>query len=68
MRVSELKFYDGNGFVCFSCRDLLEHNRFIIGSNEGGRFKIGNSKDVNTLSRVEIEAFVNNEAMKRGIA
>ena len=60
--ITNLEFYDGNGFKCFSCTYHSCGKPFMLfGNNESGNFRIGNYKDVDIITKISIENQINTE-------
>lgn len=63
LRISDLKYEPtiDKGFYMFSCRDKLNHGHMLFGNNnnDNGQFTIGNYNDINIISKIEIESYIN---------
>lgn len=56
------KSTDGT-FDSFFCRDINDRN-FYVGNNQNGKWKIGNYKDVNPISAIQILSEIKDEFNK----
>ena len=69
MEIKELKFYksSNNTFDCFSLfYGSPPRQRYIVGHNESGFFKVGNYKDLNPLEIPSLLYTINKEFKKQG--
>ena len=71
IRIIELQFEHGKdkNFYCFNCIDTMNHMHRLFGNNdnEQKKFRIGNYKDVDSISRILIEAYINGRAVALGL-
>ena len=66
IRIIELQFeyIKDKNFYCFTCMDAQNHMHRLFGNNdnEQKKFTILNYKDVDSISRILIEAYINGRA------
>lgn len=67
MRIAKLRFeyVVDKDFYTFSCIDTLNHCHKLYGNNdnESGKFIIDNYEDVDLISRIETEDYINTKIM-----